>query len=354
MLQVSDIAVVDYRSGRPVALTGPLSFDVAEGEIFGLVGESGSGKTMCGLALIRLVPSTARVSGRAMLEGKDLVAASEREMRRIRGADIGMIFQEPISALNPVFTLETQLIAAIKAHQKLTKSKARLKAIELLRLVGIPDPDSRLKFYPHQLSGGLAQRAMIAMALASGAKFLIADEPTTSLDVTIQEQIVQLIERLARESGISVLFISHDLGVVARLCKRIAVLYSGEIVEIGATDNCSVTRNIPTRRDCCAARRISIKSALYAAAFRERHRSLVHGQPDAGFRAGAPLRSTFARHRRRWKNARPATASDAVVRKCCGVKTHDRAVAGSRSHRDLSIAQSRHFDRDCGRFARHS
>jgi peptide/nickel transport system ATP-binding protein len=236
MLQVSDIAVVDYRSGRPVALTGPLSFDVAEGEIFGLVGESGSGKTMCGLALIRLVPSTARVSGRTMLEGKDLVAASEREMRRIRGADIGMIFQEPISALNPVFTLETQLIAAIKAHQKLTKSKARLKAIELLRLVGIPDPDSRLKFYPHQLSGGLAQRAMIAMALASGAKFLIADEPTTSLDVTIQEQIVQLIERLARESGISVLFISHDLGVVARLCKRIAVLYSGEIVEIGATD----------------------------------------------------------------------------------------------------------------------
>jgi oligopeptide/dipeptide ABC transporter ATP-binding protein len=169
-------------------------------------------------------------------KGKDLVAASEREMRRIRGADIGMIFQEPISALNPVFTLETQLIAAIKAHQKLTKSKARLKAIELLRLVGIPDPDSRLKFYPHQLSGGLAQRAMIAMALASGAKFLIADEPTTSLDVTIQEQIVQLIERLARESGISVLFISHDLGVVARLCKRIAVLYSGEIVEIGATD----------------------------------------------------------------------------------------------------------------------
>jgi len=236
MLQVNDIAVVDYRSGRPVVLTGPLSFDVAEGEIFGLVGESGSGKTMCGLGLIRLAPATSRISGSAVLRGKDLVAASEREMRRIRGADIGMIFQEPISALNPVFTLETQLIASIRAHQKLSKREARAKAVELMRLVGIPDPESRLKFYPHQLSGGLAQRAMIAMALSSGAKFLIADEPTTSLDVTIQEQIIQLIERLARESGISVLFISHDLGVVARLCRRVAVLYAGEIVEIGTTE----------------------------------------------------------------------------------------------------------------------
>ena len=236
MLQVNDIAVVDYRAGRPVPLTGPLSFDIDEGEIFGLVGESGSGKTMCGLALIRLVPATSRVSGHAMLEGKDLVTASERDMRDIRGADIGMIFQEPISALNPVFTLEAQLLAAIRAHRKTTKKAARERAIELMRLVGIPDPESRLKFYPHQLSGGLAQRAMIAMALASGAKFLIADEPTTALDVTIQEQIVQLIERLARETGLSVLFISHDLGVVARLCKRVAVLYAGEIVEIGSTE----------------------------------------------------------------------------------------------------------------------
>jgi peptide/nickel transport system ATP-binding protein len=236
MLRVDDIAVVDYRSGRPVTLTGPLSFQVAAGEIFGLVGESGSGKTMCGLALIRLVPATSRVSGSALLEGKDLVAASEREMRKIRGSDIGMIFQEPISALNPVFTLETQLIASIRAHQKLSKREARVKAVELLRLVGIPDPESRLKFYPHQLSGGLAQRAMIAMALSSGARFLIADEPTTSLDVTIQEQIVQLIEQLARVNSISVLFISHDLGVVARLCKRVAVLYAGEIVEIGTTE----------------------------------------------------------------------------------------------------------------------
>jgi oligopeptide/dipeptide ABC transporter ATP-binding protein len=236
MLQVSDIAVIDYRTGRPVALTGPLSFDVADGEIFGLVGESGSGKTMAALALMRLAPATSKVSGRAMLDGRDLAAVSERDMRNIRGADIAMIFQEPVSALNPVFTLETQLVVAIRAHRKLTKAKALARAVELMHMVGIPDPESRLKFYPHQLSGGLAQRAMIAMALASGAKFLIADEPTTSLDVTIQEQIVQLIERLARNSGLAVLFISHDLGVVARLCKRVAVLYAGEVVEIGSTE----------------------------------------------------------------------------------------------------------------------
>ena len=236
MLQVRDIAVVDYRTGKPVALTGPLSFDVADGEIFGLVGESGSGKTMAALALMRLAPATSRIGGRAMLDGRDLAAASERDMRSIRGADIAMIFQEPVSALNPVFTLETQLVAAIRAHQKLGKAQARTRAVELMQLVGIPDPESRLKFYPHQLSGGLAQRAMIAMALASDAKFLIADEPTTSLDVTIQEQIMQLIERLVRDSGLAVLFISHDLGVVARLCKRVAVLYAGEVVEIGATE----------------------------------------------------------------------------------------------------------------------
>lgn len=236
MLEVNDIAVVDYRTGQPVPLTGPLSFAVGDGEIFGLVGESGSGKSMTALALMRLAPRSSRVSGRAVLDGRDLVAVPERTMRDIRGADISMIFQEPVSALNPVFTLEAQLVAAIRAHQSLGKAAARSRAIELIQLVGIPDPETRLTFYPHQLSGGLAQRAMIAMALASGARFLIADEPTTSLDVTIQEQIMQLIERLVRDTGLAVLFISHDLGVVARLCNRVAVLYAGQVVEIGATE----------------------------------------------------------------------------------------------------------------------
>jgi peptide/nickel transport system ATP-binding protein len=235
MLSVRDIEVIAETGGRSITLTGPISFAIERGEIFGLVGESGSGKTMTGLALMRLVPRGARVNGAALLNERDLVSMPEAEMRKIRGADISMIFQEPVSALNPVFTLEAQLKAAIRAHKPISAKEAHRQAAELFRMVGIPDPETRLKFYPHQLSGGLAQRAMIAMALASGAKFLIADEPTTSLDVTIQEQIIQLIERLVDEAGISVLFISHDLGVVARLCDRVAVLYAGEVVETGAS-----------------------------------------------------------------------------------------------------------------------
>ena len=233
VLKVNDLAVLDYRTGEGVPLTGPISFEIGTGEIFGLVGESGSGKSMTALALMRLVPHTSRVSGSAQLKQRDLISASETAMRAIRGAELAMIFQEPMTALNPVFTLEAQLKAAIRAHRKVSSREARTQSIELLRMVGIPDPETRLQYYPHQLSGGMCQRVMIAMALASGAKFLIADEPTTALDVTIQEQIVQLIERLVRESHLSVLFISHDLGVVARLCDRVAVLYAGEIVEMG-------------------------------------------------------------------------------------------------------------------------
>jgi oligopeptide/dipeptide ABC transporter ATP-binding protein len=233
MLRVDDIMVTHGRSADAVVLTGPVSFSIDDGEIFGLVGESGSGKSMTALALMRLTPAGFPVTGRAVLDGTDVVAASERQMRTLRGSDLAMIFQEPTSALNPVFTLEQQLVAAIRAHKQTSRAAARERAIELLRTVGIPDPQSRLGVYPHQLSGGMCQRVMIAMALASGARFLIADEATTSLDVTIQEQIIQLIERLVVETGLSVLFISHDLGVVARICHRVAVLYAGEVVEAG-------------------------------------------------------------------------------------------------------------------------
>jgi len=236
MLRVEEITVTDYRTGAPVPLTGPVSFSIGNGEIFGLVGESGSGKSMTALALMRLVPRTSRVTGSAVLDGKDVAAASEKEMRELRGNQLAMIFQEPVSALNPVFTLEEQLVAAIRAHKRISRADARKRAIELLRMVGIPDPERRLRYYPHQLSGGMCQRVMIAMALASGARFLIADEPTTALDVTIQEQIIQLIKRLSDETGLSVMFISHDLGVVARICDRVAVLYAGEVVETGMSE----------------------------------------------------------------------------------------------------------------------
>jgi oligopeptide/dipeptide ABC transporter ATP-binding protein len=219
------------RGGAPL-LSG-VSFEIQSGEIFGLVGESGSGKTLTALAVMRLLPPTIKASGRIMFEGMDLLALPERQIRTLRGSRMGMVFQEPVAALNPTFSIGTQLIAAIRAHQQMPKSKARDRAVELLDMVGIPEPRSRLGFYPHQFSGGMCQRVMIAMALAGDAKLLLADEPTTSLDVTTQDEIVRLLEKLSRERSISVLFISHDLGLVARLCNRIAVAYAGELVEVG-------------------------------------------------------------------------------------------------------------------------
>ena len=231
LLAVRDLSV----TFRAIRLVDSVSFDIGRGEVFGLVGESGSGKTLTALALMRLLLPALHATGSVELDGRNLLAMSERELRTVRGGQIGMIFQEPTAALNPVFTIDAQIRAAIRAHTAMTDRQAGERVIELLGKVGIPDPASRRKFYPHQLSGGLCQRVMIAMALAGGARLLVADEPTTALDVTIQEEIVGLIEHLARDTGISVLFISHDLGLVARLCHRIAVAYAGQIVEIGAT-----------------------------------------------------------------------------------------------------------------------
>ncbi len=217
-------------------LLSDVSFEIQSGEIFGLVGESGSGKTLTALAIMRLLPPTIKATGKVIFDGVDLLALPEYQMRSLRGNRIGMVFQEPVAALNPTFTIGTQLICAVRAHHKLSGHKARERAIELLDMVGIPEPRSRLGFYPHQFSGGMCQRVMIAMALAGDARLLLADEPTTSLDVTTQDEIVRLLERLSKDHGISVLFISHDLGLVARLCHRIAVAYAGELVEVGHTD----------------------------------------------------------------------------------------------------------------------
>ena len=215
------------------SLLSGVSFEIQRGEIFGLVGESGSGKTLTALAMMRLLPPTIKASGKILFDGVDLLALPERQMRMLRGASISMVFQEPVAALNPTFTIGAQMLAAIRAHHGMAISKARDQAVELLDMVGIPEPRSRLGYYPHQFSGGMCQRVMIAMALAGGARLLLADEPTTSLDVTTQDEIVRLLEKLSCDSNISVLFISHDLGLVARLCHRIAVAYAGELVEIG-------------------------------------------------------------------------------------------------------------------------
>jgi oligopeptide/dipeptide ABC transporter ATP-binding protein len=234
-LAVSNLRVTLDRQGTPVPVIDDLSLDIQEGEIVGMVGESGSGKTMTALAVLQLLPRGARTSGSIRLERQELLDLPESDMQQVRGARVGMVFQEPVAALNPVFTVGAQLQAAIRAHIRLSRSASRARAFELLQMVGLPEPELRLGQYPHQLSGGMCQRVVIAMALASGARLLIADEPTTSLDVTIQDEIVRLIRRLAVESGIAVLFISHDLGLVSRLCHRVAVVYAGQVVETGPT-----------------------------------------------------------------------------------------------------------------------
>ncbi len=232
LLAVEDLTITfPGQSGSEDVVRG-VSFDVAAGEFVGLVGESGSGKTMTALALLRLVPSPGRIEGgRIRLSGRELMTLSEKEMCRIRGARIGMIFQEPMTALNPVFTIGFQICEAIMAHGDLSRGQARSEAERLLELVAMPEPRRRLKDYPHQLSGGQRQRVMIAIALASQPDLLLADEPTTALDVTVQAQILELLEQLRQELGLAVLLITHDLAVVAETCDRVVVMYAGDVVE---------------------------------------------------------------------------------------------------------------------------
>lgn len=210
-----------------------VSLSLRRGETLGVVGESGSGKTMTALSALRLIPEPGRVTaGTITFEGRDLLALPEAELRKIRGGKIAMIFQDPMTSLNPVFTIGDQIAESVRLHKHLSKPEARHATIEALRRVQIPDPERRASQYPHELSGGMRQRAMIAMALASEPDVLLADEPTTALDVTVQAQILALIRQLQQETGMAVLFITHDLGVVAQVCDRVAVLYGGQVMEL--------------------------------------------------------------------------------------------------------------------------
>jgi len=233
LLEVVDLKTYfDTDEGTVKAVDG-VSFHIDKGETLGVVGESGSGKSVTSLSTMRLIPQPPGrfAGGQINFEGQDLLKKSEREMRRIRGNEISMIFQEPMTSLNPVYTVGDQIAEAIVLHQGKSRKQAMKMATEMLDLVGIPEPGKRVKNYPHQMSGGMRQRVMIAMALSCGPKLLIADEPTTALDVTIQAQILDLMRKLQREIGMSILFITHDLGVVAEIADRVVVMYAGRAVE---------------------------------------------------------------------------------------------------------------------------
>ena len=236
LLHVVDLHVDFPTEDGLVQAVDGVSYEVDHGRTLGIVGESGSGKTVSSLTTIGLTRTQgARVSGSILFEGRDLLALSDDELRRVRGNEIAMIFQDPLSALHPFYKVGWQLVEAIRAHQDLSKRAARSRAVDLLRLVNIPDPGRRMDEYPYQFSGGMRQRAMIAMALANDPKLLIADEPTTALDVTVQAQILALLARLQRELGMAIIVITHDLGVVAETADDVAVMYAGRIVETGPT-----------------------------------------------------------------------------------------------------------------------
>jgi len=209
-----------------------VSFDVDQGEILAIVGESGSGKSVTRLSIMGLLAEPGHVAGGSLeFEGKDLATLSEKQYRELRGNDMAMIFQEPMTSLNPVYRVGNQIVEAIRTHEKVSKAEAKDRAVDLLRKVGIPSPEARINDYPHQMSGGMRQRVMIAMALACNPKLLIADEPTTALDVTIQAQILDLLRRLRDDTGMAVLLITHDLGVVSETADRVVVMYCGQVVE---------------------------------------------------------------------------------------------------------------------------
>ncbi|MCC0034441.1 MAG: ABC transporter ATP-binding protein [Hoeflea sp.] len=235
ILDVKGLKTVFRTRGGEVHAVNSVDFDLRPGELLGVVGESGSGKSVTMMSLLRLLPSPPAEmrDGTVMFDGQDLLKISPEELRKVRGSKIGFIFQDPMTSLNPVYTIGFQLAEPLRAHMGLSKAQARSRSIELLQLVGIPDAERRLKDYPHQFSGGMRQRVMIAIALACDPQVLIADEPTTALDVTIQAQIIELVKELRHKLGMAIIWITHDLGVIAGIADRVMVMYAGQVVEEG-------------------------------------------------------------------------------------------------------------------------
>jgi microcin C transport system ATP-binding protein len=255
LLTVRDLSVAFHSSGRTTLAVDRVSFDVGKGETVALVGESGSGKSVTALSILKLLPYPAarHPSGAILFKGRDLMPLSERDMRRVRGDDVTIVFQEPMTSLNPLHTIEKQIAEILLLHRGVTGAAARTRTLEVLTQVGIPDPQSRLASYPHQLSGGQRQRVMIAMALANEPDLLIADEPTTALDVTVQAQIIELLQDIQKRLGMSLLFITHDLGIVRKIAQRVCVMKEGKIVEQGDVERVFAAPTHPYTRALLAA-----------------------------------------------------------------------------------------------------
>ena len=237
LLELRDLQAHFFTSRGTVKAVGGVSYDIEEGETLAVVGESGCGKSATALSIMRLVPPPGKtVGGEILFEGADLLEKDDKEMQRIRGKDIAMIFQEPMTSLNPVLSIGRQITEAMEVHLGTSPKAARARAIELLELVQISEPEQRLKQYPHQFSGGMRQRVMLAMALACSPKLILADEPTTALDVTVQAQILAMMKQLSRQFGAAMILITHNLGVVARYADRVAVMYAGKVVEYGPAE----------------------------------------------------------------------------------------------------------------------
>jgi oligopeptide/dipeptide ABC transporter ATP-binding protein len=237
LLDVKDLTVGFRTDDGVVRAVRGVEFEISEGEVLAIVGESGSGKSVTAMSLLQLLPPSAAIEGNVAWMGEDLLTANENRMRSVRGGEIAMIFQDPLSALNPVYKVGDQIIEMINSHRKVSGRQARERAIEMLKLVGIPQPESRVDQYPHEFSGGMRQRAMIAMALSCDPKLIIADEPTTALDVTVQAQVLEVLVDLCHRLSTAVILITHDLGVVAGMADRVTVMYAGRVVESGSVDD---------------------------------------------------------------------------------------------------------------------
>lgn len=246
LLEMKDLAISFYNKSGEIEAVRGISYTLHKGEVLGIVGESGSGKSVSSHGILRLTPDTGKVKrGEILFHGKDILKMSKKELRELRGNKIAMIFQDPMTSLDPLFTVEYQLNESLKKHTNLDKAARKTRMIELLKLVGINQPERRIKQYPYEFSGGMRQRVMIAMALACDPELLIADEPTTALDVTIQAQIVELLKELKDKLGMAIIFITHDLGVVSDICDKIIVMYAGKIVEEGMSRQIFYERRHP-------------------------------------------------------------------------------------------------------------